>query len=122
VTEQRTAEWATARANEVRCSMGRKTDTPCPFPVAERPHRRFSLEPPRLCAFHAASEPLVQEESDLGIALELLDEWQKRADELDNGPLQHVIVTARQEFGERLALIEGVLEDLHAAEMRLFRR
>ena len=77
---------------------------------------------PRLCAYHAATEPLVEEESDLGIALELLDEWQGRADELDNGPLQHVIATARQEFGERLAFIEGVLEALHAADITLFRR
>ena len=118
MTERTTT--ATEATPRPRCLMGRATGHGCPFPVEPAP-RWSPHEPPRLCAFHAATEPLVEEENQVGIALELLEEWARRADELDNRPLQHLIGGARQEFGERLALIEGVLEDLRSAEMRLFR-
>ncbi len=102
--------------------MGRSSESPCPFPATE-PVSRWSDRVPQLCAYHAATEPLVEEESDLHMALdELLPEWQKRADELANRPLHDVLWRAQEELEQRLALIEGVVEDLAAAERRLFRR
>ncbi len=121
MTEQTTRPAPSDEAE--RCVMGASTDTPCPFPATEPlPHHR-AADAPNLCAFHAATEPLVEEESDLHMALdELLPEWQKRADELANRPLHDVLWRAQEELEQRLALIEGALEDLAAAERRLFRR
>lgn len=120
MTEQTTTE--RAEAGPKRCLMGCSTEAPCPFPATERV-LGWSDKAPQLCTYHAATEPLVEEESDLRMALEeLLPGWEKRADELGNRPLHDLLFRARQELEQRLALVSGVLEDLEAAERRLFRR
>ena len=103
-----------------RCIMGSASDAPCPYPVIDHVPRS-SLEEPHLCAYHAATEPLREEENDLNLALELFEEWQKVADHHGNRPLHDLLLRAQQEFEQRQALVEGVLDDLRAAEKRLRR-
>ncbi len=120
MTDQRTRP--APRDEAERCIVGRSLESPCPFPATE-PVSHWGDGVLQLCAYHAATEPLVEEHSDLHMALdELLPEWQKRADELANRPLHDVLWRAQEELEQRLALIEGVVEDLAAAERRLFRR
>ncbi len=104
-----------------RCIMGADTDAPCPYPATE-PMLRWSDETPRLCAYHAATEPLVEEYDDLNLALELFKEWEETAREHANRPLLDVLMRARLEFEQRRELVDGVLEDLAAADKRLFGR
>ena len=103
------------------CIMGSRTDSPCPYPVVNHVPRG-SLEEPRLCAYHAATEPLVEEETDLNLALDLFDEWEQLAHIRDNRPLRDLLSRARQEFGQRLAFVERVLEDLQVADEEWLRR
>ena len=114
--EQTTSEPSAAK----RCIMGSATDAPCPYPVTDHVPR-LSFGEPHLCAYHAATEPLREEENDLNLALELFKEWQKVADEHSNRPLHDLLLRAQQEFEQRQELISGVLDDLRAAEKRLVR-
>ena len=77
---------------------------------------------PRLCAYHAATEPLVEEENDLNLALELFAEWEKVANGQGNRPLHGLLLRARKEFEQRLAFVEGLLEGLEVADRTLFRQ
>ncbi len=104
------------------CIMGADTETPCPYPATE-PVSRWGAQDrtPRLCAYHTATEPLVEEHDDLNLGLELLKEWEEAAREHANRPLLDVLMRARLEFEQRRELVDGVLEDLVAADKRLFR-
>lgn len=61
------------------CIMGASTEHPCTYPAAE-PMHRFARPPetgPELCAFHAATEPLVDESDEMGVCLELVRAYLK---------------------------------------------
>jgi hypothetical protein len=104
-----------------RCIMGACTDTPCPFPATEPVSRWEDSEATaHLCAYHAATEPLVEDYDDLSLALELLKEWEEAANEHGNRPLVDVLFRARLELGQRRELVAGVVEDLESAEKRRF--
>ncbi len=105
------------------CIVGADTETPCPYPATE-PVSRWGAQDrtPRLCAYHTATEPLVEEHDDLGLGLELLKEWEETAREHANRPLLDLLLGARLAFESRRDFVEGVLEDLEAAEKTLFRR
>jgi hypothetical protein len=60
------------------CIMGRVTDNPCPFPATVAlPHKL--PEGKDLCAFHAATEPIVDETDEFGACLELVRTYLKGA-------------------------------------------
>ena len=64
----------------------------------------------------------MEEYDDLSLALELLKEWEEAARVHRNRPLLDVLVRVSLELGQRRELIEGIVEDLEAAEKRLFGR
>ena len=112
------------------CIVGASTDSPCPFPATVAlPHRRLPEGEDRLCAYHAATEPLVEESNEFGVCLELVRAYLKGARRhRAAGPLVEVLERAEADFSgaeadfsERHALAEKVLNDLRAAERRLMR-
>jgi hypothetical protein len=116
VTEQTTS----ILSKRDRCIMGADTEMPCPYPATE-PVSQWEDTTAHLCAYHAATESLVAEDDALALALELLEEFEEKAREHDNGPLLGLLGRARSEFTERRALTERVVEDLEAAERRRIR-
>ena len=104
-----------------KCIMGASTESPCPYPATE-PVFRWSDTTAHLCAYHAATEPLVKEYDDLALALELLKEWEEAANEYGNRPLLEVVFRARRELNQRRELVAGVVEALEAADKKLFHR
>jgi hypothetical protein len=110
----------TTETTAQRCIMGSATDAPCPFPATEALPRHRG-ETPRLCSFHAATEPLVAESDSLGVALSLIAEWQETARGYYNEPLVQLLDRARAEFSERRARVDQVLDDLLDAERKLIR-
>ena len=104
------------------CIVGGATDSPCPFPATvARPHRRLPEGEDRLCAYHAATEPLVAESNELGLCLELVRAYLKGARRQRAGRLVEVLERAEADFLTRHALAEKVLNDLRAAERKLMR-
>ncbi len=102
------------------CIMGASTECPCPFPATE-PVPYWDDEAPMLCAFHAATEPLVKEADALALGLELFKDWEAAARQHDNEPLLELLERARAEFSVRLERANKVLDDLQAAELKLMR-
>ncbi len=112
----------TMKTEQKLCLMGRATDSPCPFPATEALPHRFPGDEARLCAFHAASEPLVDESNELGVSLELVRGYLKGARRHPAAaPLVGVLERAEADFSERLGIVEKVLGDLWAAEHKLMR-
>ncbi len=104
------------------CEMGR-SHSPCPFPATEpRPH--WGDEEPRLCLFHAASEPLVDEANYCGIAAEALGE---KLEEMREHPDTYRVLIPElerleAEFDRRFKFADKVLSALNAAEYTLWRK
>ena len=104
------------------CIMGAQTEHPCPYPATE-PVPGWDTEAPMLCAFHAATEPLVDEVNDLGVALEKLAAYLEDARETEgNEQLIRGLERIAEDFSGRLEIAERVLSDLEAAEHKLMRR
>ncbi len=105
------------------CIVGGATDSPCPFPATVAlPHRRLPEGEDRLCAYHAATEPLAAASNQMVVCLELVQAYLKGARRQHTaGPLVEVLERAEADFSERHALAEKVLNDLRAAERRLMR-
>jgi hypothetical protein len=104
------------------CIVGGATDSPCPFPATVAlPHRRLPEGEDRLCAYHAATDPLVEESNEFGVCLELVRAYLKGARRQRAGRLVEVLERAEADFLTRHALAEKVLNDLRAAERRLMR-
>jgi hypothetical protein len=62
------------------CIVGEGTDSPCPFPATVAlPHRRLPEGEEWLCAYHAATEPLVKESNEFGVCRELVRAYLKGA-------------------------------------------
>jgi hypothetical protein len=103
------------------CITGGSTDAPCPYPATvELPHK--FPDGVGLCAFHAATEPLVNEVNELGVVVELLRGYLKHACEYVAAEgLVEALEYIEADFSGRLELAEKVCEDLHAAEMALMR-
>ena len=120
INENRTEQGFFANYPSGTCIMGAATESPCTYPAAE-PLPRWVDEVPRLCAFHAAQEPLVDEVNELGVALEMLEAH--LSDARDSGGETGKLVTALErtcaDFSGRLEIAERVLEDLRAAEHTL---
>jgi len=83
--------------------------------------QRSSSGAPKLCAFHASTEPLYRESDALALALELLEGWEAVAREHDNGPTLELLARGASEFSARKEHVDKVLDDLEAAEAKLIR-
>ena len=104
-----------------KCIMGASTDTPCPFPATE-PVSRWEDRTAYLCAFHAATEPLVGEQDEMGVSLELVRAYLKGArNHPDAVPLVEALERVEADFLARQERVGKVLEDLEAAEFKLMR-
>ncbi len=103
------------------CIMGASTDSPCPFPASVALPHRLPEGEERLCAYHAATEPLVDESNEIGVCLELVRAYLKGARRQRAGRLVEVLERAEADFLTRHALAEKVLNDLRAAERKLMR-
>jgi hypothetical protein len=120
MTEQTTPERTEAAAE--RCIMGGSTESPCPFPATE-PAPWWSEEEPELCAFHAATVPLADESDEIGVCLELVRAHLKGARRHPAAaPLVEALERLEADFSARRERVDKVLEDLVAAERRLFRQ
>jgi hypothetical protein len=99
--------------SEVKCLYGSSTERPCPRPGTVQ----WEGQPAhvRVCEVHAALEPLKDEVTDLGVALEVFNEWARCAEELDNQPLLGLLARARGEFRERLEFLQEQHEALRLA-------
>lgn len=103
------------------CIMGRAMENPCPFPATVALPHRFGGdgEVPHLCAYHAATEPLVDESEELGMSLELVRAYLKGASRHSAAaPLITVLERVEADFSERMRMVDKVLKDLKAAECR----
>ena len=104
------------------CIVGGATDRPCPFPAAHALPHGLPEGEEQLCAYHAATEPLVDESNEIGVCLELARAYLKGARrQAQAGPLVEDLERAEAEFSERHALAEKVLNDLRSAELTLMR-
>ncbi len=104
------------------CIVGQSTDAGCIYPATESLPYRFGEDGPHLCAFHAATEPLVEESNDLGASLDLLRTYLKGArNHPAAGPLVRALEQVEAGLVEREELVDKVLDDLHAAERELMR-
>jgi hypothetical protein len=103
------------------CVMGRATEHPCPYPATEAIGGRRG-GPPVLCAFHAATEPLVLEQEEMAVSLELVRDYLEAAREHPAaGPLVEALERLAAEYAGRFERVDGVMRDLQAAEFRLMR-
>jgi hypothetical protein len=100
--------------SEVKCIYGSSTGCPCPRPGTV-PFWEDEPSGLKLCQVHAALAPLRDEVSDLGIALEVFNEWVGCAEELDNRPLLALLEGAKTEFAERKAALEEQLGRVETA-------
>ena len=104
-----------------RCIMGASTDTPCPFPATE-PVPHWEDRTAYLCAFHAATDPLVEESDEMGVSLELVRAYLKGArNHPAAAPLVEALERVEADFLARQERVGKVLEDLEAAEFKLMR-
>jgi hypothetical protein len=104
-----------------RCIMRSVTEHPCPYPATE-PIMSQPGGAPMICAFHAASEPLIDEFEEMEVSLSLAQTYLKGA---RRHPAAVALVEALErleaDFSGRLARAEKVLQDLEAAEFKLMR-
>ncbi len=101
------------KAEQGFCIMGSSTPNPCPFPATEALPHRFPGDEAHLCAFHAATEPLVDEQTEAAVALELVTGYLEDARGYGAAaPLVALLERAEADFSARLALAEKVLDDL----------
>jgi hypothetical protein len=104
------------------CIMGRSLPDPCPYPATVPLPHRLGGDDLRLCAYHAATEPLVDESEELNVSLELVRAYLKGARRHGAaGPLVTILERAEADFSEREAVVDKVLADLKAAEYALMR-
>ena len=104
-----------------KCIMGASTDTPCPFPATE-PVARWEDRTAYLCAFHAATEPLVGEQDEMGVCVSLVRAYLKGAgNHPAAAPLVDALERVEADFLARQERVGKVLEDLEAAEFKLMR-
>ncbi len=103
------------------CFVGASTGSPYPYPATE-PVPGFSDRMPRMCAYHAALEPLMDEHDALGLALELLPSYLKGARRHHNAPLIFALEHLEADFRRRFDVVSRTVEELRDADMRLFRR
>jgi hypothetical protein len=116
-----TSEAEESAAGE-RCIMGRSLPDPCPYPATVPLQHRLGGDDLRLCAYHAATEPLVDESEELNVSLELVRAYLKGARRHGAaGPLVTILERAEADFSERGAVVDKVLADLKAAEYALMR-
>ena len=113
----------TENATELkRCIVAGGTGSPCPFPATHALPHRLPEGEEQLCAYRAATEPLVEESNGIGVCLELVQAYLKGARRhADTGRLVEALERVEADFSERHALAEKVLRDLRAAERRLTR-
>lgn len=105
-----------------RCSMGRRSPAPCPYPATVALPHRYGDDEPCLCLFHAATEPLADESDELAVSGDLLRAYLKGARRHpDARPLVTILERAEADFSERSAVVDKVLADLKAAEYALMR-
>lgn len=100
------------------CGMGSKTAHPCRFPATVEMHDGYYA----ICAYHAASEPLVDEVNEMGVALEKLEAY--LADARETGRDERLVTALERikaDFSGRMELAEKVLDALDAAEHQLMR-
>jgi hypothetical protein len=90
---------------EVKCIYGQSTEKPCPRPGTVAQPGRLP-EQDRVCEVHAALTPLADVADNLAFALEKLDELEEWARENNNGPMFGLVGRARDEFTERLELLD----------------
>ena len=117
VTEDRTE----AAPPEGRCNVGSATASPCRFPATVALPDRLPGAGPHMCAFHAATEPLVDEQNEAAGALEKAQEYLEDARGYHAPALIALLERAEEDFSARLALANKVLDDLTAAEHALMR-
>ena len=67
------------RSPAALCIMGSALPHPCPYPATEALPRQSGDDDRRLCAYHAATEPLVEESDELGVSLSLVRAYLKAA-------------------------------------------
>ncbi len=104
------------------CLVAQSTDSPCPYVATESLPHKFGDDAPHLCAFHAATEPLVEESNDLAASLDLLRTYLKGArNHPAAGPLVAALERVDAGLVEREELVDKVLDDLHTAERKLMR-
>ena len=101
--------------------MGASTETACPFPATE-PLPRWQDSTAHLCAFHAATEPLVDEQDEMGVCVSLVRAYLKGA---RNHPAAVPLVEALERVGADFSACQErvgrVLENLRVAEFKLMR-
>jgi len=103
------------------CIMGASTERPCRYPATEA-LRQWRDSAPKLCAFHAATEPLVGEAEDMAICLDLVRKYLKGARKHSAAaPLVEALERLETDYAVRLERASGVLDDLKAAEFKLMR-
>ncbi len=104
------------------CVVGRSSERPCPYPATESLPYRFPGDGPHLCAFHAATEPLIEESNELSVSLNLVQGYLKGARRHPAAaPLVKALERIEADLSEREELVDKVLEDLRASERELMR-
>ena len=93
------------------CIMGASTEHPCRYPATEPIGRRGDA-PPASCAFHAATEPLVIEQEEMGVSLELVRGYLKGA---RRHPAAAPLVDALEREAARLDIMLPVLIQVNVA-------
>jgi hypothetical protein len=96
--------------------------SPCPYP-ASKPLPRWEDAGPRICDYHAAQQPLIDELDATGVALEMVEHYLKDAREshAETDILVAALERIRVDFSGRFELAKRVIEDLDAAEDKLMR-
>ncbi len=105
------------------CLVGRSMPDPCPFPATHRLAHLFpGEEGDLLCAYHAATAPLVGESDALGVSVELVRAYLEDARGYPSaGPIVAVLERTEADLQKREAVVDKVLQDLKAAEYTLMR-
>ncbi len=120
--ETKTTSTSEAEEHPALCIMGRSLPDPCPYPATVPLPHRYPGDEPRLCAYHAATEPLSDESNELGVSLELVRAYLKGARRSPQaGQLVAILERVEADFSEREAVVDKVLADLRAAEFTLMR-
>lgn len=103
------------------CIMGSSTESPCTYPATE-PIGPGVGDTPKLCAYHAATGPLIMEADDMGVCLHLVRGYLKGARKHAAAvELVEALERLEADYARRQALADKVLDDLEAAEYKLMR-
>jgi hypothetical protein len=99
--------------------------SPCPYP-ASKPLPRWEDAGPRICDYHAAQQPLIDELDEMGVSLEKLEELliDARKSHAVTGRGEQLVICLERikaDFSGRFELAKRVIEDLDAAEHALMR-